>query len=182
MSIPSFLRFEPVPVRKRHDGWTPARQLRFVLEIARGAGPAEAARLVGMTRQTAYGLRRKPGGSDFARAWDEAEAFALKAACAGRKAGAAPAGIDTIWTPRTYRGRLVGFVAREELAAPMRVLARLDRMAERLDPAEIGELREVSERMWTAETAKADNIGPAKASASSVSEGFPAHPIFTHRR
>lgn len=181
MRIPSFLGFAPVPARARRDGWTHARQLRSVLAIAHGAGPGEAARAVGMSRQTAYTLRDRPGAEEFAWAWDEAEAFSRKAAGAGRAARAAGGSIDTLWVPRTYRGRLVGFIAREETAAPMRVLNRLDRLAERLGTAECDDLRAVSERMWEAEADKTDEIRPANASASSVSGRSGAHPMFTRR-
>lgn len=43
-----------------------------------------------------------------------------------------------------YRGRLIGFVQREDLAGAMRVLGRLDRLAERLGDGL--DLRELSER------------------------------------
>ena len=133
-----------MPVRARRDGWTHSRQLRFILEIARGAGPSKAARCVGMSRQTAYTLRDRPGAEDFARAWDESEAFSHQAASATRKAGAPASAIDTLGVPRSYRGPLVGFAAREEVAAPMRVLNRLDRLAERLGSAEFDDLRSIS--------------------------------------
>jgi hypothetical protein len=133
MSLPSFLRFAPVAVKSRHDGWTPARQRRFVLELARGAGPDAAARLVGKTRQTAYALRRRPGAAQFAAAWDAALAFAAEASLAG---GAPPEGpFETIWVPRFYRGRLVGFVRREDARAAMRTLDGLDRLAAAMDAA-----------------------------------------------
>ena len=135
MSIPAFLRFAPAPVRARHDGWTPDRQLRFVLAIARGAGPGEAARSVGMSRQTAHALRRKPGAEGFAAAWDAAAAFTDRAALAGRAGPAGAFGLETIMVPRFYRGRLIGFVAREDHGAALRTLAMLDRLAERMDPA-----------------------------------------------
>jgi hypothetical protein len=134
MSLPAFLRFTPVPVRARRDGWTPDRQFRFVLAIARGAGTAEAARSVGMSRQTAHALRQKPGAESFAAAWDAA-AFAEQAAMAGRAAPPSAFGLETIWVPRYYRGRLVGFVVREDHDAAMRTLAALDRMAARMDGA-----------------------------------------------
>src|SRR4051812_39493379 len=72
----AFTRFAPVPVKPRHDGWSPQRQLQFIVALARGATPGEAAAALGMSRQTAYALRRRPGAEDFARAWDEALAFA----------------------------------------------------------------------------------------------------------
>jgi len=158
MSIPAFLRFAPVPVRARHDGWTPDRQFRFVLAIARGAGPGEAARSVGLSRQTAHALRRKPGAEGFAAAWDAAAAFADQAAAAGRARPAGALGFETIMVPRFYRGRLIGFVAREDHAAALRTLGALDRFAERMDPARARAARAAGEAL--AEAAEADAIRP----------------------
>ena len=76
MTHPSFLRFRPVPLRPRYDGWTPALQFDLIVLLARGARPGEAAGQLGMSRQSAYALRTHPRGDDFTRAWDEALAFA----------------------------------------------------------------------------------------------------------
>src|SRR3546814_8205730 len=86
MDVPPFLRSRPVPVRARHDGWTPVVQPRFILLLARGAGTDEATRRVGKSRQTAYALRKKAGAEAFAAAWDEALEFARLT----REAAAAP--------------------------------------------------------------------------------------------
>lgn len=138
--LPAFLRFAPVPVRSRHDGWSPALQLRFVVALARGAGVDEAARRLGRSRQTAYALRKLPVAQGFAAAWDAAVAFAREArglAWAGRRLpGASPEGIETVLVPRFYRGRLVGYVQREDVSGAMARLARLDRIAERLETAD----------------------------------------------
>ncbi|HEX8640809.1 MAG TPA: hypothetical protein VF704_06600 [Allosphingosinicella sp.] len=142
--IPDFLRFAPVPVRAQHNGWTPALQLRFILALARGAGPDEAARSLGMTRQSAYRLRKKPGAQSFAAAWDRAQHFARTAAAAARLPASGCGAIETILVPRHYRGRLVGFVQREDTAGAMRTLRQLDRIADRL--GESADLREWSEQ------------------------------------
>jgi len=132
MSLPPFLRFGPVPLRAQHNGFGPQQQLRFIVALARGAGVNEAARSVGMTRQSAYRVRRRPGAESFAAAWDEALRFARGVAAAGRAPSAVP-GIETVLVPRFYRGRLIGYVQREELAGAMRQLRRLDRIADQLD-------------------------------------------------
>jgi len=143
--LPDFLRFDPVPVRGQHNGWTPARQLAFIVALARGAGPDETARSLGMTRQTVYRLRKRPDARSFAAAWERAQAFARSVARMRSSQASGFGGIDTLLVPRHYRGRLIGFVQREDTAGAMRVLGRLDRLAERLgDPAE---LRAVSERL-----------------------------------
>lgn len=129
----AFLRFSPVPVRARRDGWTPVLQRRFVLNLARGMGPDEAARVLGRSRQTAYALRGKAGGEEFAAAWDSAVEFA-RAVRATPRAPMMDSGVETIWVPRYYRGRLIGFVQREDVRGAMRHLRVLDRIAERLGP------------------------------------------------
>jgi len=136
MAIPEFLRFRPVPLRAQRNGWASSLQLRFIIALARGAGVGEAARSVGKSRQSAYQLREKPGAESFAAAWDRATAFARTVAATGRSPAPGAVGIETLLVPRHYRGRLVGFVLREDVAGAMRVLGRLDRLAERLGGGE----------------------------------------------
>ena len=66
------LDFTPVPVRPRADGWTAAKQVRFVRWIGDLGSVGEAAAMVGMTREGAYRLRKRPGAASFAEAWDNA--------------------------------------------------------------------------------------------------------------
>ena len=58
--------------RTRSDGWTPARQARFTDALAAGASVVEACAIVGLSRESAYRLRRHAGGGAFRRAWDAA--------------------------------------------------------------------------------------------------------------
>ncbi len=64
--------FYPVPVRGRHDGWTLERQARFLGMLAETGSVLAACGAVGMSRNTAYALRRKPDAESFAAAWDAA--------------------------------------------------------------------------------------------------------------
>jgi hypothetical protein len=64
----ALLAFAPVPVRARRDGWTPARQRRYVLALAATGHAGRAAALAGMSPQSACALRRRPGAESFARA------------------------------------------------------------------------------------------------------------------
>lgn len=66
------LTFAPVPVQPRRDGWSPARQYGFVQRLALCGDVAASARGVGMSRESAWRLRRRPGANGFAQAWDEA--------------------------------------------------------------------------------------------------------------
>lgn len=65
--VPPFL---PVPLRTRADGWTPARQARFIGLLAETGTVAGAACAVGMSRMAAYRLRRCAEAESFAHAWD----------------------------------------------------------------------------------------------------------------
>jgi len=173
MAIPAFLRFDPVSVRARRDGWTAARQRCFILNLARGMGVTEAAAHVGRSRQTAYALRERPGAGTFAAAWDTAVDFAARARRMSRPLGASRGGIETVLVPRFYRGRLIGFVQREDLSGAMRTLAALDRAAERIgevdldDPA-VTALFEMLNARDEAEADEADKIILAKGASSSA--------------
>jgi hypothetical protein len=59
-------------LRHQHNGWTPERQQRFLDHLALHGSVSAAARATGMTKQSAYWLRRQPHAADFARAWDAA--------------------------------------------------------------------------------------------------------------
>lgn len=131
MDLPDLLRFDPVPARRQHNGWTPVLQRRFILALARGEGPDRAARALGRSRQFVYRLRKRADAASFAAAWDRAQDFACRAQTALRSPGAS-VGIDTFLVPRFYRGRLIGFVQREDIAGAMRALGSLDRIADEL--------------------------------------------------
>jgi len=78
MFLPEFLRFTPVPLKARHDGWLPRVQFGFIVALARGASIDAAASAVGKSRTTAYALRNRPGAESFAAAWDAALAYAKR--------------------------------------------------------------------------------------------------------
>ena len=69
------IRFTPVPLKARHDGWTPAKQLHFIEQLAATKSVRRACKAVGMSSVTAYALRNKPGAESFAAAWDSAVTF-----------------------------------------------------------------------------------------------------------
>lgn len=64
--------FHPVPMRSRVDGWTPDRQAAFIGYLAETGSVCEAAKRIGMARETAYRLRQHAWGHGFAAAWDAA--------------------------------------------------------------------------------------------------------------
>lgn len=62
----------PPALRPQHNGWTQARQQRFLAHLAAHGSVSGAARSAGMTRQSAYWVRRQPHSRDFAAAWEAA--------------------------------------------------------------------------------------------------------------
>ncbi len=59
-------------LRHHHNGWTPERQQGFLQHLALHGSVAAAAAHVGLSRQSAYWLRRQPVGAAFGAAWDAA--------------------------------------------------------------------------------------------------------------
>ena len=65
--------FTPAPLlRHRHDGWTERRQQQFIAALAVTGTVESAAKMVGMSRKSAYQLRARADAKSFAQAWDEA--------------------------------------------------------------------------------------------------------------
>jgi hypothetical protein len=135
--LPEFLRFRPVPLKARHDGWTPDLQYRFILALAHGVRPGPAAEALGMGRQGAYDLRRKPGGESFAWAWDEATRFARCRRVADRRRAPAPS--------RPEHSRHADIAAAAALKArlqassdPRADRAAFDALLDRLYPSTVG--------------------------------------------
>lgn len=141
--------FAPVPVKRRADGWTPLRQAEFIGVLAETGSVRAAAEFVGMARETAYRLRRKPGAEEFARAWDIALSSARArfgwSLRAVRQAQDEREGADTLvppkvspddlwrrivdgrWRPVLHRGKYVGSVQKADNSALLSHIAQLDR-------------------------------------------------------
>ena len=60
----------PGPRQIRSDGWTGVRQLLFLQALAGTRRIGAAAAAAGMSRESAYRLRRRPEGALFALLWD----------------------------------------------------------------------------------------------------------------
>ena len=75
---PTHYDWVPVLKKKRHDGWSPEKQRRFIEALADTGNVSRAARGVGMSRDSCYTLRRSPGAENFDRAWDAAIAAASR--------------------------------------------------------------------------------------------------------
>ena len=126
---PAYYRiaFDPVPVKSRHDGWSPERQREFIDLLVVTGCVSRSARAVGRSRQSAHNLRNHPRGASFARAWDEALAsgrsYQLQLGIARCLEGER--------RPVMYRGRKVGETVRHDNSLLLRVLKALDSTDER---------------------------------------------------
>ena len=69
---PAEYKWVPVRRRARKDGWSEAKQRLFIETLADTACVETAAGAVRMSVQSAYALRRAPGGEAFAAAWQAA--------------------------------------------------------------------------------------------------------------
>ena len=98
------IRFRPVKVKARHDGWTPERQRDFIDRLCLTGNVSRAARAVGKTAQSAYRLREHEGAGSFNRAWDQA----LEASRSHVLDIAIERCIEGDTVPVFYKGRKVG--------------------------------------------------------------------------
>lgn len=122
--------FSPVPLRARADGWTPTRQAAFLGALAVTGSVRDAARAVGMSRETAYRLRGKPGAGSFAAAWDAVLRRGARPSRKVTREDAPQRAIHGLLKPVIYAGRHVATVWKPDDPALLRHLAQLD-MAER---------------------------------------------------
>lgn len=106
-SPPAVPAFTPVPIRARKDGWTEERQRTFIRVLAETRCIGAAASAAGMSRESAYRLRRRKGAESFARAWDSI--------LAARPRGAT--GFDLTWHRIVKRAVAAGGSVRSEAAS-----------------------------------------------------------------
>jgi hypothetical protein len=102
---PDPLAFTPVPsASRRRDGWTADKQCLFIQALSEIGVVTEAARVVGMSRKSAYALRGRRGAGSFAAAWDRALDCGYE-----RALGAVLHRIHRpLRVPVVYRGKVVG--------------------------------------------------------------------------
>ena len=127
--------FHPVPLRGRRDGWPPLRQARFIGWLAETRCVRTAAARVGLSRESAYRLRRRAGAEGFAAAWN----IALDRAAAAvtpppRKVTVAALlwRIEQGWLrPMLRRGRLSHVAPKADNSALLALVGRFARAAGR---------------------------------------------------
>jgi hypothetical protein len=96
--------FDTVPVRPRHDGWTPERQIAFIEKLADTNSVTAACKHVGMSRESVRKLRRHPCGRAFRDAYDAA----LDVGYAEVEEAAAERSRNGVARPIFYKGEQVG--------------------------------------------------------------------------
>jgi hypothetical protein len=131
--------FTPVEVRYRYDGWLPEKQVEFIERLADCGCVDEAADAVGMSRVSAYALRRRPDAQAFRLAWDAAmdtavarlRDSAMSRAIKGVKVPIFHAGVE-VGERRHFDERLTMFLLRYR--DPVRYGKWLDTMDARQHP------------------------------------------------
>ena len=108
----------------RRDGWTAERQLGFLAMLAETNSVARAAASVGMSRESAYRLRRRAGAESFAAAWDAALGLPLRQVTVDDLIFLAYSGLIR---PKMRRGRYVGWVQKPDISALERLFSRMSR-------------------------------------------------------
>jgi hypothetical protein len=103
-SAPPVPDFEPVILRYRHDGLTPARQVGVVQAMAECGCVREACARVGVSAEAVYELRRRPDAQSFRVAMD----LALDGAADQVEDGVFGRAIHGVEIPHYYKGELVG--------------------------------------------------------------------------
>ena len=96
--------FDPVPLRFRHDGWTPERQERFIEVLAASGCVEHAARAVGKSVSSAYALKSRAEAQPFRLAWDAALEMGVKRLSEAALSRA----IHGVAQPIFYKGEKVG--------------------------------------------------------------------------
>jgi|GEM_PF-3280251 len=116
-------------LRWRTDGWTPERQRGFVVMLSLTGSVKAAAAEVGLSRESAYHLRRKPEGRLFARLWDAARLIARDRLADEAMERAVNGTTETI----VYHGEEAGHRQRHDNRHLQWTLSRLDREASRFE-------------------------------------------------
>lgn len=124
--------FTPAELRGRRDGWSPVRQAEFIGNLAETRCVKQAAARVGMSRESAYRLRRKPGAEDFAAVWD----FILEGPGGAEGSGTRKPKVTLEklfqrirvgrYRPMMRAGRYVGTLQKPDIQALLAAISRLD--------------------------------------------------------
>jgi hypothetical protein len=114
--------FDPVPVRPRRDGWTAARQRRFIQVLAETGIVRVAAAAAGMSERSAHRLALRDDAQSFCWAWDAALQVAARRGASKLYEYAFEGVVETIWRD----GEIVCQRRRPSEKALFFLLSRLD--------------------------------------------------------
>jgi len=137
LQIPPFL---PVPLRTRRDGWTPARQARFIAALVRTACVRKAAQAIGLTRESAYRLRRHPRAGSFRAAWDTAVSGKQQPRWKFTPAEARDLAVDGPFRIALHRGSPRTIWRKPDDSRLLSFVTRLDRLVAHLTPSQQDDL------------------------------------------
>lgn len=126
--------FHPVRVKPRQGGWSIERQCAFLAQLYFTGSVTAAARRVGLTRESAHRLRKRPGAESFAAAWDRVLAPPGTGHCRGEKPdmrkvtpGALRERVETgLVRPVVYHGTMTAIAQKPDNSALLRLLRRQD--------------------------------------------------------
>ncbi|VVT09748.1 hypothetical protein [Erythrobacter sp. EC-HK427] len=104
----------------RHDGWSLAKQAAFLRQLSATHSVTEAARSVGMSRQSAYRLRSRLKGQAFDLAWEVAfhHSYDVLAHAALERA------LNGVEVPVFFQGEQVGSYRKYDERLTVALLAR----------------------------------------------------------
>lgn len=121
--------FAPVPLRSRAHGWTPMKQAAFLGALAVTGSVRAAALRVGLSRESVYRLRRKPGAQSFARAWDAVLRRPVERARKFTHEEVPVRALHGLLKPLIYAGRHVATTQKADNSALLRMVRQLQRSA-----------------------------------------------------
>ena len=127
--LPRVPAFYPVPLRACHTAkWTDVAQAHFLGRLAETGSVSAACARVGISRNSAYKLRIRPGAESFAAAWDAALGMPVRRVTIDDLHFLAYKGLIK---PRFRGGKYIGSRQKPDNSALLRLLARFDRLSAR---------------------------------------------------
>ena len=128
--LPRVPAFYPVPLRQTGTGWTTERQANFLGWLAETGSVSAACARVGLSRNSAYKLRKKRVAESFAAAWDAALGMPVRKVTIDDLHFLAHHGLVK---PMFRGGKYIRSRRKPDNSALLRLLARCDRLTRRSD-------------------------------------------------
>jgi len=123
--LPRVPAIYPVPLRVTRNGLTLERQANFLGHLAETGSVSAACARVGMSRNSAYKLRKKPDAESFAAAWDAALGMPVRRVTIDDLHFLAHHGLVK---PLFRGGKYIRSRRKPDNSALLRLLARYDRL------------------------------------------------------